>query len=165
MEKAGNMSLFGAVFFLPLFYFAGAKLFKKSVADVFDVFAIAMILTLLIARINCMIGGCCLGREINGGPARWPTREAELLFYIVFLMIMAPRVNKGVSIGRTYPVFMVSYGAFRAIDECFRESETAWGVFHLSHVWALVSLILGVVALVLLRKLRPVSGYRKKKER
>jgi prolipoprotein diacylglyceryltransferase len=157
-EKAGNMSLFGAVFFLPAAYFAGAKLSKRSIADVFDVFAVAMILTLMLARVNCLIGGCCLGLEIGAGPARWPTREAELVFYAVFLLAVAPRVKKGRSPGRAYPLFLVCYGVFRAVVECFRESEHTWGILHISHIWAILSVIIGAVALLILRKRFPVSN-------
>ena len=39
-EGFRKMSLFGAVFLLPLFYLAGAKLTRRRTADVFDVFTI-----------------------------------------------------------------------------------------------------------------------------
>lgn len=44
MSKAGNMSLFGGIFILPLFYYLGAKLTRRKPAEVFDVFTICMIL-------------------------------------------------------------------------------------------------------------------------
>lgn len=151
-EKAGNLSLFGGIIILPAFYFLGAKLTKRSVAAVFDVFTIPLAATLLLARINCFFGGCCLGKLIGETGMRWPTREAELVFYAVFIVLTLPRVFKGRGKGEVYPLFMIAYGAFRAVDECFRENPNYPGIFHLSHVWAFAVLALGILILILLRK-------------
>lgn len=145
MEGApGGMSLFGAVFFMPLAYFAGAKLFKRSPALVFDVFTPCTVVTLLCSRFNCLHAGCCLGRQISWHTAlRWPTREAEILFYLVFLFLLAPKIRKGETRGEVYPIYMIAYGAFRALVECFRVAD-APGIFHISHIWALLTLGLGL---------------------
>ena len=111
---AGAMSIFGAVFFMPVFYFIGAKIFKRPMAEVFDIFAIPMIFTLLCSRVNCLKSGCCLGLQIPGMDMRWPTREAEMMFYVIF----------------------------RGIVECFRESSSP-SFLHISHIWALLSLAIG----------------------
>ena len=139
----GNMSLFGGVFLMPLFYFAGAKLFKRPPADVFDIFSVCMIFTLLCARINCVISGCCLGRFIPGAHLRWPTREAEIVFYIVLLVVLIKQIRSGRSRGLIYPLYMSTYGAFRFVDECFRTSDGGH-FFHLAHIWALISLFAGL---------------------
>ena len=145
--ESGARSLFGAVFFMPLAYGLGAKLFKRKAADVFDVFAVCMIFTLLCARVGCLFSGCCQGRMIPGlEPHRWPTRELELVFYAVFLAATVPGILKGKSGGRVYPTYMIAYGLTRGILECFREAPTN-SVFHLAHIWALLSLILGFVIL------------------
>ena len=145
MEGAGSgaMSLFGAVFFMPLGYWAGAKTMRRPVSEVFDIFAPAMVFTLLCARINCLYAGCCLGRFIPGTAHRWPTRESEIVFYLVFLGIIIPRVLRGGMKGRMYPLYMISYGAFRAVEECFREAGTHT-FFHLSHIWALCAIGMGL---------------------
>ena len=154
MEGAsvGSMSIFGAVFFMPVGYYVGSRLFKRPVAEVFDIFAIPMIFTLLCSRFNCLASGCCYGLNIGSTSLRWPTREAEILFYIIFLLIMAPKVWKGISRGRVYPVYMIAYGIFRGIVEFFRYSSTTTNLFHLSHVWALVSLVTGVCILLAMKK-------------
>ncbi len=143
MSKVGNMSLFGGVFIMPLFYFAGAKLFKRPSADVFDIFSVCMIFTLLCARINCVISGCCLGRFIPGTHLRWPTREAEIVFYMVLLVVLIKQIRSGRSRGLIYPLYMSAYGAFRFVDECFRTSDGGH-FFHLAHIWALISLFAGL---------------------
>lgn len=80
-ETFGNMSLFGGVFFMPLAYWLGAKISKRPMREVFDIFTPCMIFTVMCARVNCVISGCCLGLPIPGlDGTRFPTREAELIF-------------------------------------------------------------------------------------
>ena len=140
---SGSMSLFGAVFFMPVAYFLGAKLFKRPMAEVFDLFAVPMIFTMLCARCNCLIAGCCLGRYIPGTAMRWPTRELEIVFYLVFLALVVPRVWRSETKGRAYPLYMLCYGVFRAVVECFRESSSQT-LLHVSHIWAFLALALGL---------------------
>lgn len=149
-SRFAGQSLFGAVFFLPLFYFLGARLFKRAPEDVFDCFTVPFIFTLFCARICCIITGCCLGREIGG--FRVPTREAELLFYAVLLAFLAPRVIKGRSRGSIFPIFMIAYGAFRFVCEFFREAPAFPGIFHISHVWAAISFTLGLCIYVRMKR-------------
>ena len=37
---------------------------------------------------------------------------------------------------------MISYGAFRFINEFFRDNGS--GLFHLAHLWSIITLIIGV---------------------
>ena len=152
MEGAGSgaMSLFGAVFFMPIAYYIGAKLSKRSVADVFDIFTIPLVFTLMLARVNCLHAGCCLGRLICSTGMRWPTRETELVFYILFLVVMIPKVRKDKTQGTAYPIYMASYGGFRLIVEFFREASTNT-LFHLSHLWAITAIALGMSVYIELR--------------
>ena len=166
MEGAsvGAMSIFGAVFFMPIGYYLGAKLFRRSIADVFDIFAIPMIFTLFCSRINCLMSGCCYGLTIGGSNLRWPTREAEMLFYIVFLALIAPKVLKGGLSGRVYPLYMAAYGLFRGVIECFRYSATSTGIFHLSHVWAILSFTLGLTIYLEMGEKRKQQRHNKKRK-
>lgn len=140
----GNMSLFGGVFFMPLAYWLGAKLSRRSMREVFDVFTPCMIFTVMCARINCILSGCCMGLLIPGFDAvHFPTREAELVFYIVLLAVLCPRIVKEKTGGKAYPIYMMSYGIFRFIIEFFRRAQIG-NIFHLAHVWAILSLIVGI---------------------
>ena len=140
---AGNMSLFGGVFFMPVLYFLGAKLSKRSTKQVFDIFTICMIFTVMCARVNCIISGCCAGLVIPGTHIRFPTRELEIFYYIVMLILLIPRVKNGKNPGCIYPLYMSSYGVFRFIDEFFRTSSTGM-LFHLSHIWAAIAFAAGL---------------------
>jgi phosphatidylglycerol:prolipoprotein diacylglycerol transferase len=150
---SGGMSLYGAVFFLPVLYYASAKLTKRSTADVFDVFTICTAMTLMFSRFNCLIAGCCTGLIIPGTDAfRFPTREAEILFYIVLYLVLRKKVCKKEYNGKIYPYYMISYGAFRFITEFFRESEMQYGWFHISHIWSVLAIAIGVTAICLINK-------------
>lgn len=143
LRAAGSMSLFGAVFFLPLCYALGARLSRRKAGAVFDVFAVPMVFTLACARVNCLISGCCYGLPIPGTALRWPTREAELVFYALILAWMLLRTRRADPGGKLYPVYMAAYGLFRFVTEFFRHSE-AGGLLHLSHLWAVLCCITGL---------------------
>ena len=137
-----NMSLFGGVFFMPLFYWGVAKLAKQKAADVFDVFTICLVFTLMCARLNCMISGCCLGAHIpieGLTHLRFPTRELELLFYVLLLSRLWRKVVTGSARGMIYPIYMISYGIFRFVTETLRFSDRTDSILHVSHLWALLS--------------------------
>lgn len=158
----GNMSLFGGVFFMPLFYFIFAKLTKRNMADVFDVFTVCIVFTLMCARVNCILSGCCLGALINSSGVRWPTREAEVLFYAVLFIVLVIKLKREKYIrGTLYPLYMLAYGIFRFICEWFRVAEGS-SLLHLGHVWAVISIAIGLsVYLELKNRENKKRGMRK----
>lgn len=112
-----GMSIFGAVFMMPLAYLLCAKLFKRNVKTVFDIMTPCMVFTLMCARVNCVINGCCFVAFIPGtDKTRFPTREAEILFYIILLIIICTRIIKEKNDGEIYPLYMICYGAFRFVN-------------------------------------------------
>lgn len=142
----GAMSLFGAVFFMPVFYIIGAKIFKRDMRQVFDLFTVPLVFTLACARVNCLIAGCCKGQIIpfiHSRTVRWPTREAELVFYTVLLTFFIIITVKDRTNGELYPIYLISYGIFRFIIEWFRVTGHTFGPFHISHLWSLLALIIG----------------------
>ena len=159
-----NMSLFGGVFFMPLFYWGVAKLAKQKAADVFDVFTICLVFTLMCARLNCMISGCCLGAHIpieGLTHLRFPTRELELLFYVILLSRLWRKVVTGSARGMIYPIYMIAYGIFRFVTETLRFSDRTDSILHVSHLWALLSLGIGISIYGELRKKEKKTGGRR----
>ena len=149
-EKAGNMSLFGGIFFMPIMYYIYAKIKKLPLSLVFDIFVIPLAITLLLARINCLHGGCCLGIVIDAEKGiRWPAREIDLAIHALFLIFAIPWIMKDKSNGMAYPVYMAIYGILRFINEWFRESSNS-NVFHIGHIWAILSSVIGLILLLLL---------------
>lgn len=159
-----NMSLFGGVFFMPLFYWGVAKLAKQKAADVFDVFTICLVFTLMCARLNCIVSGCCLGAHIpieGLTHLRFPTRELELLFYVLLLSRLWRKVLSGSARGMIYPIYMIAYGIFRFVTETLRVSSRANNILHISHLWALLSLGIGISIYGELRKKEKKTGGRR----
>ena len=159
-----NMSLFGGVFFMPLFYWGVAKLAKQKTADVFDVFTICLVFTLMCARLNCIISGCCLGAHIpieGLTHLRFPTRELELLFYVILLSRLWRKVVTGSARGMIYPIYMISYGIFRFVTEMLRFSDRTDSILHVSHLWALLSLGIGISIYGELQKKEKKTGGRR----
>ena len=159
-----NMSLFGGVFFMPLFYWGVAKLAKQKTADVFDVFTICLVFTLMCARLNCIISGCCLGAHIpieGLTHLRFPTRELELLFYVLLLSRLWRKVLSGSARGMIYPIYMISYGIFRLVTETLRFSDRTDSILHVSHLWALLSLGIGMSIYGELQEKKKKTGGRR----
>lgn len=159
-----NMSLFGGVFFMPLFYWGVAKLAKQKAADVFDVFTICLVFTLMCARLNCMISGCCLGAHIpieGLTHLRFPTRELELLFYVLLLSRLWRKVLNRSARGMIYPIYMIAYGIFRFVTETLRFSDRTDSILHVSHLWALLSLGIGISIYGELQKKEKKTGGRR----
>lgn len=159
-----NMSLFGGVFFMPLFYWGVAKLAKQKAADVFDVFTICLVFTLMCARLNCIVSGCCLGAHIpieGLTHLRFPTRELELLFYVLLLSRLWRKVLSGSARGMIYPIYMISYGIFRFVTETLRVSNRTDSILHISHLWALLSLGIGISIYGELQKKEKKTGGRR----
>ncbi len=159
-----NMSLFGGVFFMPLFYWVVSKLAKQKAADVFDVFTICLVFTLMCARLNCMISGCCLGAHIpieGLTHLRFPTRELELLFYVILLSRLWRKVLNRSARGMIYPIYMISYGIFRFVTEMLRFSDRTDSILHISHLWALLSLGIGISIYGELQKKEKKTGGRR----
>ena len=159
-----NMSLFGGVFFMPLFYWGVAKLAKQKAADVFDVFTICLVFTLMCARLNCIISGCCLGAHIpieGLTHLRFPTRELELLFYVLLLSQLWRKVLNRSARGMIYPIYMISYGIFRFVTETLRFSDRTDSILHISHLWALLSLGIGISIYGELQKKEKKTGGRR----
>lgn len=159
-----NMSLFGGVFFMPLFYWGVAKLAKQKAADVFDVFTICLVFTLMCARLNCIVSGCCLGAHIpieGLTHLRFPTRELELLFYVILLSRLWRKVVTDSARGMIYPIYMISYGIFRLVTETLRVSDRTDSILHVSHLWALLSLGIGISIYGELQKKEKKTGGRR----
>ena len=159
-----NMSLFGGVFFMPLFYWGVAKLAKQKAADVFDVFTICLVFTLMCARLNCIVSGCCLGAHIpieELTHLRFPTRELELLFYVILLSRLWRKVLNRSARGMIYPIYMISYGIFRFVTETLRFSDRTDSILHVSHLWALLSLGIGISIYGELQKKEKKTGGRR----
>lgn len=152
LDSFGNLSLYGGVFLMPIIYLGYALVRKVSIGRAFDIFTISLIETLFFARINCLFAGCCQGISLGNSSFKFPSRELELLFYVLFVIIFIDKIIKDKTNGYIYPTYLVFYGIFRFIIEFFRESSNIVGVLHFGHFWSLLSLLVGASFLILFRK-------------
>ncbi len=146
----GGLSMYGVYLFCPLFFFPLVP--KRYRADYFDCLAVYVIPSLILQRVSCFLSGCCYGDVIPSTSFRWPTRETEILFYIlVFLFLKNKEKDQNVKEGALFPYLMISYGIFRFFNECFRYSDSS-GLFHLGHIWSVLAVIVGWSVYTELRK-------------
>ena len=143
----GGFSFFGAVFIVPLLMLLFGKAFRMDWRDTLDNAAINVLGMLATIRIGCFLNGCCGGVLCTIGSAsfHWPTQIMEAIFdfgILVWLLILEQR--PGNIRGLLYPRFMIAYGTVRFVIEWFRTTEIKIGIFHISHFWAMLSIIIGV---------------------
>ncbi len=160
IESFGNLSLYGGVFLMPIVYLGYALVRKIPIGRALDIFTISLVETLFFARINCIISGCCYGILIGNTGFRVPTRELELLFYLIFIIVFVTKILKRNTSGIIYPIYLLSYGIFRFTTEFFRVSANG-GLFHYGHIRSLISIFLGILFLIILRRLH--YGWEKEK--
>ena len=147
VEDAASMRLFGALFLLPLLYYLGAKITKRDLKLVMDICFLCTVVGLVPGRVNCLINGCCEGICIvPGGEMRWPLREIEIAWALVMVLIFLKRILERKTKGYAFPICFISYGTLRFLLEWLREEYTGrLGIFHLAHIWSLLSIAIGVI--------------------
>ena len=163
-EKAASMRLFGAMFVLPFCYYAWAIKTKRNSGLILDIAAICVIFGVISGRLNCLTAGCCTGYPIPFMPSVcWPLREIELLYYFVFILCYAGKIQKGKTWGQVYPLYLISYGILRFLSEFVRvEYTTRIGIFHLAHIWSLIAIVAGTGIYYKLAKSRKTPQKHKK---
>lgn len=162
-DAIGNISLFGGVFFMPLVYSLYALVRKIKISKAFDIFTVSLISTLFCARINCLVSGCCKGIYLFNSDFRFPYRELELVYYLIFIILFVKDIYKGKSSGLIYPIYMVSYGLFRFVFEFLRESDSS-NVFHIAHIWSLISIVIGISLIIYVKYFRGKQNEQIKEE-
>ena len=137
----GATSSYGLYLVRPLFIF---MIFRRSkyLTGYFDLYAFYVLPSLFLQRIRCIYAGCCYGKPFFNTSLRWPTREAEMVFFLVMIYVLMKEDRK-IGKGGLLPFLMISYGVFRFIGECFR-GDNGPGLFHLPHLWSVLALMIGL---------------------
>ncbi len=112
----GAVSTYGLYLIAPLFLLL---LLRRESRAYFDGYALYVLPSMILQRIKCLIEGCCYGKLIGTTGWRYPTREMEIVFYIVMILVLKKHNNN--DDGRLFPLLMVSYSAFRFFNEFMRE--------------------------------------------
>ena len=148
--RLGGVSTYGMYFFAPIPYLIAFKGPRR--AGMTDLLALYAVPSLFLQRVCCLIAGCCQGNLIPGTEMRWPTRELELVFYVLlFVYFLRKEKSETFIKGSLFPILMASYGAFRFLEEGFRDASGASFV-HLAHLWSILALIVGISILVEMKR-------------
>ena len=122
-----------------LFIVAYSKVAKWSVRRVLDYFGVAACLMSAIGRIGCFLAGCCSGKPTHlpwalkfppNFIAVHPTQIYHLIFegFILFPLLLYIERHKKYD-GQTFWIYLLAYGAFRALIELIRTNPIAiWGM-------------------------------------
>ena len=118
-----------------------------------DWFAIAVPAAVAVGRVACLLNGCCAGVECGAhwwtwvdahGVHHWPSQAVELGFNVVFLAWALLAGRRGWAQDNRFHVYMIAYGAFRAVHEFARPTEKIAGVVSGYQVVALALCAWGV---------------------
>lgn len=154
IQNATTYRLYGLMFFMPLFCVLFAKIRGIDKSSLFDVLAVAVMLRLIIGRIDCFFGGCCRGILLPGSAhLRWPIRELEICYYVVLVFVSVKKMPAKNFRGKCYPIYLTTYGIFRFVVEWVREEYVGQiGIFHTAHLWSLLAIAGGGITIYLIDK-------------
>ena len=142
-----GFSLYGAIFIMPLAFYVNSKIFKLKSNNIALLSIIPLIVMLAFYRLDCYKNGCCGGILING--FRVPTQMIEavscLLLATIYYYFIYYKKNLNPNV---YYSFYLAYGSLRFIIEFFRERENLFWLISISHIWSLLSIILGLILII-----------------
>ena len=152
----GGRSFFGAVFLIPPFMILAAHLLKLNRGDVLDLCAPAGCIMLAVMKIGCHIEGCCRGRVMkasaDGVIVRFPSQIVEAGCGFMLYLIMIIIFIKGRKRHLVYPWCMYLYGLSRFILNFFRDVSPRFWILANGNIWALLSLSIGIVWLLVAQR-------------
>lgn len=170
----GGLSLHGGLFLGIVYLVAYCRIKKLSVLAVADVAAPSWAIAYAIGRIGCLLNGCCYGgvctlpwairfpNERYNDPKILtdPSHPAQIyatLFNIAFFFLLIAWEKRSRRDGEIFFGYIALYGFYRYIVEIFRIGGTSTTVqsnipLSLAQVASLVMIVIGVAAIVWIRK-------------
>ena len=171
---SGGLTLQGGLLFgiLTMAWMCRRK--KISLLAVGDLGAPAWAIGYTIGRFGCLFNGCCYGGvcdlpwglrfpdEQHPGmltPPSHPTQIYASLFNLAFFFLLLWWEKRPRRDGEMFYGYLAMYGFYRFIVESFRVGATASFIpgtgLTLTHIVSALMIVLGVTAIVILRKRRP----------
>ena len=147
-------SFYGAVFLVPVMMLPVSKVLKVRYGFLMDICAPAGCIMNALLKIKCKIDDCCYGRIFfteNSG-FRFPSQIVECIAAIILMLILIFMVYRRKQEGLIYPWFMILYGIVRFILNLFRETTPWIGPLPSGNFWSLISIAVGVIAIILLNQ-------------
>lgn len=132
---------------VPPIYLIAAKLTKRDLKVTSDVLFVQTLIAFGFGKTACYFQGCCIGTYIPGTNLRWPIRIIELLLVFAFVFVAGKKAFDRRFSGKTYPVFLIVYGAARPFLEISREMSIP-PVYNVTFYGCVICIILGVFLLL-----------------
>lgn len=157
----GGLSFFGAVFLVPIVFFAIAHIIRVPYGQIADLCAVGECIMLALMKVHCILGGCCLGRVLftnaDGKSVLFPSRIVEMLVALALFAFLTERIIRRKSPGDLYPLFLLLYGGTRFVLNIFREAwVTKEMLLPFGNIWSLVAVAAGIIWLIVYKKRRRI---------
>lgn len=158
----GGLSFYGAVFLVPIVFTVVAPLLRIPYGEITDLCAVGECIMLALMKVHCILGGCCIGRELfttkEGMVIRIPSRTMEILAALVIFAVLYTWVLKHKKNGVLYPWYLILYGNIRFVLNIFREAwVTKEMLLPFGNIWSLVAITIGVLWLIGSSKIKRLS--------
>lgn len=142
----GGVSLFGAVFLIPVLMPLIGRIFGLRPWQSTDICGPCAAVMLGFVRAGCYFGGCCGGWRIQIGEFSfcWPTQIIESAGAFGILGLLLQLESEGKDQGKLYPLFMIAYGGLRFVVEFFRDTPKPWLYLGHGQWFALIAILFGV---------------------
>ena len=145
----GGTSFFGAVLLLPLLVMLFSKMKCVSFSKTTDLIAPSGLAMYAINKLNCYIAGCCAGKLMkftdDGVPVYFPSQICELVTTLLIILILFLIEKNDRFNGKIYPIALVLYGISRFVLGLYRDSKPFVLGLPIGNIWALISILIGVV--------------------
>jgi len=149
--RFGGTSFFGALLFVPVLILP-ARLLGLSYKDILDLCAPAECLMLAIMKLDCLANNCCVGKYLPALEFQFPSQIVEMVASLLVMAALLLREARKQD-GHLYAWYLIYYGIVRFILNGFRYGikPFVW-ILPNGHFWALVSILIGIVWLVWVKK-------------
>ncbi len=149
-----GLSLFGAIFAVPLAAWLASLGKKLSFDKLLDLSTLLGLTLLVCVRTGCFISGCCGGIKFWHGtrPVILPVQLMEVVADLLIAEVCLRVRDKTKQRGIMYPLFMILYGACRFLLEFLRTGEKMLWIFTGSQLLSLVCIAIGVALILRVKK-------------
>ena len=147
----GGTSLFGSIFFIPIFLLPVLSL-RVKFTTLMDLCAPAECLMLVLMKLDCQLSGCCFGKYLPALEIQFPSQIIEMIVFFVIMLLLIQLERKEENKGRIYGHYLIIYGIARFILNWFRYGVApfVW-ILPAGNFWSLVAIALGVIWLIVVR--------------
>lgn len=159
-----GFSFFGIMFSVPLLVWVLSRVIKIPCKELLDFSSVGILIELSLYRVGCMCQGCCHGFLSDfgiigyDGMRYFPVQPIEAVLDILLAVLLIYLKCKDVlQPGEQYLIYMAGYGTIRFILEFLRTRTYILGTLSISHIWALLAVLIPVAILLYWRKRRICS--------